>query len=170
MAGKFETSHEFDTDEKTFWEECMLNEKFNNGLFLDTLKFPGWKQLEQTDDGQKIHRKVKIDPPLTGMPGPLAKALGDKFSYVEEGTYDRATQRYTFTVTPSTMADKTKTTGVMWTEKKGDGKIVRHAKVDIEAKIFMLGKLIEDKVVGDLETTYEAAAAFTRQYVQNKKA
>ncbi|HEX7665905.1 MAG TPA: DUF2505 family protein [Polyangiaceae bacterium] len=169
MAGHFETQHEFDTDEKTFWEECMLNEKFNTGLFLDTLKFPGWTQLEQKDDGQKITRKVKIDPPLTGMPGPLAKALGDKFSYIEEGTYDRATQRYEFKITPSTMADKTHTSGAMWTEKKGD-KIVRHAKVDIEAKIFMLGKLIEDKVVGDLKTTYEAAAAFTRKYVESKKA
>lgn len=168
MPGDFETKHEFETDEKTFWEDCMLNEAFNTKLYVETLKFPGWKVLEQKDDGQKIFRRVKIDPPMTGMPGPVIKALGDKFSYVEEGTYDRATQRYSFKVIPSTMAEKTHTQGELWTEKAGEGKIVRHAKVHVEVKVFMVGKMIEDKVLGDLKVTYEAAARFTKEFVKNK--
>lgn len=167
MSAQYKATHEFDCDEDTFWEKCMMSESFNTALYVDSLKFPGWKVLEQKDDGQKITRKVRIEPPpITGVPGPVKKALGDKLSYVEDGVYDRATRKYTFQVTPSTMPDKTTISGELWTEKKGDNKIARHAKVDVEVKVFMIGKLIEDKVVGDLKGSYESAAAFTREFVK----
>jgi hypothetical protein len=165
----FTVKNEFDTDEDTFWEKCFFDEEYNRRLYTDTLKFPGWKLLEQKTEGTKISRRVQIDPPVTGMPGPVKKALGDKFSYVEEGTYDKATHRYTFKITPSIMADKTKTAGELWTEKAGDKKVVRHAKVHIEVKVFMIGGMVEEKLVGDLKESYAQAAVFTQKYLADKK-
>lgn len=165
MPGDYKATHDFDCDEDTYWEKCMFDESFNNALYLESLKFPGWKVLDQKDDGKTITRKVKIEPPLVGLPGPVAKALGDKFSYIEDGVYDRATHKYSFTVTPSTMGDKTTIKGALWTEKKGDKKITRHADVHVEVKVFMIGKMIEEKALSDLRNSYEAAAKFTREYV-----
>jgi hypothetical protein len=164
----FTVKNEFATDEETFWEKCFLDEEYNRRLYLETLKFPGWKLLEQKTDGNKIHRKVHIDPPVTGMPGPVKKALGDKFSYVEEGTYDKTTHRYTFKITPSVMPDKARTAGELWTEKLGDKKIVRHAKVHVEVKVFVIGGMVEDKLLGDLKHSYAEAAAFTQKFLAEK--
>jgi Protein of unknown function (DUF2505) len=164
----FTVKNEFATDEDTFWEKCFFDEEYNRRLYAEMLKFPGWKILEQKTEGNKIYRKVNIDPPVTGMPGPVKKALGDKFSYVEDGTYDRTTHRYTFKITPSTMADKTKTAGELWTEKLGDKKIVRYAKVHVEVKVFMIGGMVEDKLLGDLKSSYEQASAFTQKYLAEK--
>lgn len=165
---EFSVRNEFDCNEDTYWEHCQLDEDFNRRLYSEVLKFPGWKLLEQKKDGAKTIRRVHIDPPLGGLPGPAKKAIGDKFSYVEEGTYDPATHRYTFKVTPSTMGDKSKTTGELWTEKLGDKKVARFAKIHVEVKVFMIGGLVEDKIIADLKQSYEATAGFIKQYLAEK--
>ncbi len=163
----FSIRHEFECDEKTFWEKCTFDEEFNRRLFLETLKFPGWKCVQE-DDGQKIHRKVHVDPPIGNVPGPVKKAMGDKLSYIEEGTYDRGTQKYVFTAIPSTMADKTKTTGELYTEKLGDKRIVRIAKCKVEVKVFMIGGMIEEVILRDMKDSYNAAAKFTAEFLKEK--
>ena len=160
--------HEFDCDEDTFWEKVIFSEEFNRRLYLDILKFPGFKLLEQRDEGDKRFRRVHLDPPLGNVPAPVRKVVGDKLSYVEEGTYDKHTRRYEFNVTPSTMADKTRNTGVISTEKIGEKKIVRVARVDVQVKVFMIGGMVEEMILGDLKKSYEATATFTREYLREK--
>ncbi len=157
--------HELDCDEDTYWHGCVFNEEFNRKLYLETLAFPGYAG-ENVDGATTVTRKVRIDPPLTGLPGPVKKVLGDRFAYVEEGTFDKATKRYTFKVTPTTMPEKTKTTGELWCEKLGEKKIARFAKIKVEVKVFAIGGMIEDKILHDLKTSYDAAAKFTNEWVR----
>lgn len=166
MASTFTTRDEFDCDENAFWHKCTFSEDFCKKLYFDVLKFPGWKLLEQKEEGDFIKRRVHIDPPLTGMPGPVVKIIGDKFSYVEEGRFDSKANRYTFSVIPSTAAEKSKTTGVMWTEKLGEGRCVRHAKIDVEVKVFMVGGMVEEKIISDLKKSYDATARFIGEYLK----
>ncbi|MFO0670312.1 MAG: DUF2505 domain-containing protein [Polyangiaceae bacterium] len=171
MASTFTCRDEFDCSEHAFWHDCTFSEDFNKRLYFDVLKFPGWKVLEQKDVGDGVLvRRVHIDPPVAGLPGPVAKAIGDKFSYVEEGRFDPKKNRYEFSVKPSTAADKSKTTGALWTEPLGENRCVRHAKVDVEVKIFMIGGMVEEKIVSDLKKSYEATARFIGQYLKEKKA
>ena len=157
--------HELDCDEDTFWHGCTFNEEFNRQLYLETLKFPGYDG-SNVDSATTVTRKVRIDPPLTGLPGPVKKVLGDRFAYVEEGTFDKATKRYRFKVTPTTMPEKTTTTGEMWCEPRGEKKIARFAKVFVQVKVFAVGGMIEDKIVSDLKASYDAAAKFTNDWVK----
>ncbi|MFO0679639.1 MAG: DUF2505 family protein [Polyangiaceae bacterium] len=159
--------HELDCDEDTFWK-CVFDDEYNRRLYLERLQFPGYKILEQKDEATSILRKVHIDPPVAGLPGPVKKLVGDRLSYVEEGTFDKAKKRYTFTVRPSTLAEKTSTKGDLWTEKLGDKRVARLAKVTVEVKVFAVGGLVEDKIIGDLRASYEAAARFTNEYVKEK--
>ena len=136
--------HELDCDEDTFWHGCTFNEEFNRKLYLETLNFPAYVG-ENVDSAATVTRKTRIDPPLTGLPGPVKKVLGDRFAYVEEGTFDKATKRYSFKVTPTTLPEKTKTTGELWCEKLGDKKIARLTKISVEVKVFMVGGMVEDR-------------------------
>jgi hypothetical protein len=160
--------HEFDCDEETYWEKITFDPEFNRRLYLEVLRFPGYDLLEQKDDDDKRTRRVRIDPPLGNLPGPVKKAIGDKFSYVEEGTFDKTTRRYRFKITPSTMADKTKNFGELWVEKMGDKKIARVARVTVEVKVFMVGGMVEEKISHDLKHSYEEAAKFTREFLKEK--
>jgi hypothetical protein len=162
--------HEIDCDEDTFWSECVFNDDYNRKLYLETLKFPGYQVVDSRDLADTRTRTIKIDPPVTGLPGPVKKVLGDRFAYTEKGVFDKKTKRYTFTVTPSTMAEKTHTSGELWCEKIGDGsRITRIARIAVEVKVMMVGKMIEEKILGDLRTSYDAAAKFTNEYLAAKK-
>jgi hypothetical protein len=160
--------HEFECDEDTYWQKLTFDPEFNRRLYLEVLRFPGYTLVDQHDDEQKLTRKVHIDPPLGNLPGPVKKAIGDKFSYVEEGTFDKKARRYTFKITPSTMADKTKNFGELYCEKLGDKRIARVAKITVEVKVFMIGGMVEEKIMTDLRHSYDTAAKFTREYVKEK--
>ena len=166
MATQFKCRHEFECSDDVFWDKCTFSEEFCKRLYVDVLKFPGWKLLEQKDDGNILTRRIQIDPPLVGLPGPVTKLVGDRFSYTEEGRFDRKAKRYTFSVIPSTAADKAKTTGELWTEKLGDNRCARSAKVDVDVKIFLVGSLMEEKILGDLKKSYEETARFISQYLK----
>ncbi len=157
---------EFDCTADTYWDKCHFNADFNRELYLETLKFPGWKMLEQKTDGPRRTRRVRIDPPVTGLPGPVKKLVGDSISYVEEGTHDQATGRYAFKITPSTLPDKTNITGEVWCEKLDGDRIARICKIRVEVKVFAVGGLIEEKVMTDLKASYAKAAPFTNGYVK----
>lgn len=169
MAQEFTIRHEFDCSEETFWNETFLSEEFNKRLYLETLKFPAYQIVSQKADANgKVERRVHVSPPVQGMPGPVKKVIGDKFSYDEVGTYDPTSHRYTFSIQPSTLPDKTRCTGEIVTEKLGDKRVVRTAKMFIEVKVFMVGSMVEERLLADLKASYEAASRFTTDYIKEK--
>jgi hypothetical protein len=144
----------------------VFDAEFNKKLYIEALQFPVWKLLESKDDDAKLWRRVQVDPPIGNMPGALKKVIGDKLSYVEEGTFDKKAKRYSFKVVPSTMTDKTKVLGEMWVEKVAEKKITRFTKISVEVKIFMVGGLVEDRILADLRASYEKGTSFTNQYIK----
>ena len=162
---EIEMHHEVNTDEDTYWEKCVFDEAFNKELYEGALKFPGWTLLESKRDDATISRKVRVEPRVGDVPGPVKKVLGDRLSYVEEGTFDRKTKKYTFKVTPSTLAEKSKIRGEMWCEKKGDKKIVRHTRMSVEVKVMMVGGMVEQRILSDLRASYDEGTSFTNDYI-----
>ncbi len=160
--------HEMDCSEDTFWNKCIFDEEYNRRLFLDALKFPGFALLASTDDAERKTKKARIDPPLVGIPGPVKKAIGDRMSYVEDGVYDKKTKRYRCVITPSTFADKTKVTAELWCESLGEKKIARSVRVSVEVKVFVIGSMVEEKILHDLKHSYDVAATFTNEFVKEK--
>lgn len=159
--------HEIDTDEDTFWSKIVFDEAFNKKLYEGALKFPGWKLLDSKEDDAKIVRRVQVDPPVGDLPGPVKKVIGDRLAYTEEGTFDKKSKRYSFKVTPSTMADKTKVTGELWAEKVGDKKIRRMCRISVEVKVFMVGGMVEERIMSDLRNSYDNSTAFTNQFIKD---
>ncbi len=157
---------EFECTEETYWGKCHFDPEYNRRLYLEHLKFPDWRLVETKTEGDKTTRRVTLDPPVGNLPGPVKKLVGDKLSYTENGTYDQKSGRYTFTITPSTMAEKTKITGEIWCETLGEKRIRRNTRIHVEVKVFMVGGMVEDKVMGDLKSSYATAAPFTNEFVK----
>lgn len=157
--------HEIETDEDTYWSKIVFDADFNKAMYVDHMGIQ-WKLLDQKEDDAKITRKVHVEPPVGNLPGPVKKVIGDKLAYTEEGTFDKKTKRYTFKVTPSTMAEKSKISGEMWTEKSGDKKVIRHAKMHVEVKVMLVGGMVEERIISDLRQSYDKGTTFTNDYIK----
>jgi len=156
--------HEINTDEDTYWSKIVFDEAFNKAMYVDHLGIK-WTLQDQKEDDAKITRKVHVEPPVGNLPGPVKKVIGDKLAYTEEGTFDKKTKRYTFKVHPSAMAEKTKISGEMWTEKVGEKKVARIAKMHVEVKVMLVGGMVEERIISDLRQSYDKGTTFTNDYI-----
>jgi hypothetical protein len=160
--------HDFDCSEATFWQLTFLDQEFNRRLYLETLRFPVWKVLDQKVTDDTLERRVEVQPLVENLPSAVKKLMGDRFGYVEEGKLDRKQNRYRFRVIPSAMPDKTHISGEMRTERTGDARCRRIVEFSVEVKVMMLGKIVEQKTIDDTRASYDKMAVFLRQYLKEK--
>ena len=161
-------SHIFNCDADTYWTKIFLDPDFNRSLYLDGLKFPEYEILEERDTGNTVVRRCRVLP-KQDAPAVIQKAVGGKFSYVEEGTFDKTTKRYRFKVVTASMADKIHTDGEMRVEPAGDKRCKRIMDMNIEVKIFGIGGMVESFVSKSMQDSYDQAAAFTNKWIAEKK-
>ena len=164
---KFTISHEFNCDEDTFWR-TFFDKTFNDKLYKEHLQFSHYEVVEERDTPTEVFRKVKGTPKMN-LPGPVAKLLGNGFSYVEEGRLDKATKRWTWKMIPSALGDKLRNEGSMRIEKIGDSRIRRVAEITIEAKVFGVGGLIESSAEKQLREGWDASAPFFQKWIDAHK-
>ncbi|HKQ69409.1 MAG TPA: DUF2505 family protein [Polyangiaceae bacterium] len=160
--------HEFDCTEGTLCQVLFFDAEFNRRLYLETLRFPTWRILDQKITDDAMERRVDVQPLVENVPAALKKVMGDKFGYVEEGKLDRKTNRYRFRVIPSSMADKTTISGEIYSEPIGDKRARRIVDFNVEVKIMLVGKTIEQKTIDDTKASYEKMASFLRSYLKEK--
>jgi hypothetical protein len=163
--GKLTITHEINCDANTFWK-VFFDREFNLASYKD-IGFPHFEILSQEENDKQIVRKVKGSPPLN-LPGPVAKLLGPSFGYTEDGTFDKATQRWTWKMTPSTLADKLRQEGTLRIEPIGDKKVRRIADLFIEAKVFGVGGLIESSAEKELRSGWEKSAVFMNRWLAER--
>ncbi len=160
--------HIYNCSEDTFWDKIFFEADYNERLFKDALQFPEYNVVSSEDTDTQVKRVIDVVPKLGPMPGPVKKLIGDGLGYREEGVFDKKTKRYTVKITPNKMADKMTTTGEMWCEPAGDGKVKRIYKGVVVAKIFGVGGMVEKNIIGDMEKSYEIGAKFTNEYIAEK--
>lgn len=161
-------THEFACDETTYWEKCFFDEEYNRALFLGELGFPKWAVTKNEVTDATIKRRLEIEPKTGDIPGPMKKLIGEKMGYSEEGVFDRKTRRYTYSITTYAMPDKTKINGIFYVEKVGDKRIRRVCETRCDVKVFGVGGLVEDRILGDTRANFEAAARFTAKWIADK--
>jgi hypothetical protein len=164
----FRVAHDFECSASTYWEQVFFDEEYNRRLFHDELRFPEWRELEKKDEGTRIVRLVRAQPPIENLPGPLKSVVGDGAGYEERGVYDRGTQRYEATVIPNRLADRISVTLTMSTESLGEKRCRRVVAGSVTAKVFMVGALLEQRMIADLTRSYAKSADFTNRFVAEK--
>lgn len=165
---EFRAEHTFNCSEETFWTKLFFDDEYNRRLFLERLKFAGWKVTKHQEAGDKVERIVEAIPPIGDLPGPLKAVVGEGAGYEERGTLDRGAHRYTAEVVPNRLADKIHVRIEISTVADGPERCKRIAKGSVTAKIFGVGGLLEKKMIADLEKSYAKSAEFTNAFVAEK--
>ncbi len=163
--GKFTVTHEINCNVDTFWQ-VFLDKTFNEKLYLEGLSFPEFKILDQKETDTTITRLVRARPKVD-MPAPIAKALGPNFGYDEDATFNKAKKEWTWKMKPNTLADKLKQEGVCRATAVGDNKVRRVAELTIEAKVMLIGGLMESTAEKQLREGWDKSAVFMNKYLQS---
>jgi hypothetical protein len=164
----YEIRDSFDCDAATFWRVFFDNE-YSKALYIGHLKFDVFDIVSTEKDSEgNIKRRTKQAPHVE-IPAVAKKVIGDSTGFTEDGRFDAKTQRWTFTVTPATAADKVQTTGEMWCESRGEGRIERITRIDTKVKIFGIGGVVEGFIEKTTRTLYSQAAEFTRGWIRDHR-
>ncbi|MBT8467479.1 MAG: DUF2505 family protein [Deltaproteobacteria bacterium] len=149
-----------DCSEQEFWDRIFRCEKFNEYLY-EGLGFE--YELEEWNP-QTGYRRAKVRP-AQQMPRAVARVLGDRFSYIEEGTFDSLTATYRFIVIPSTIADRIRVKGTVSVEAVSPQQCERHVTLEIGADVLGLGLLIETYFAATTRAQYAKNAALVNDYL-----
>lgn len=164
----YEIRDSFDCDVATFWR-IFFDSEYSEKLYRGHLKFDVFEIVSlEKDSAGNIKRRTR-QAPRVEIPAVAKKVIGDSAGFTEDGRFDAAKQRWTFTVTPATAADKVQTTGEMWCESRGDGRIERITRIDTKVKIFGIGGVVETFIEKTTRTLYGQAAEFTRNWIRDHK-
>ncbi|NOU29340.1 MAG: DUF2505 family protein [Polyangiaceae bacterium] len=165
---KLELTHEIECSLDAFWSG-FFDPALNAKLFLEGLGFRDYKTVSQKETDDKIVRTTAVEPTLS-LPPALSKLLGSSFRYSEEGTFDKATKVWRWKLVPSAMADKIRVEGVLRATELGPEKVRRDIELQIEAKVFMVGGLIEETFQKQLSQGWTKGADIQNQWLRAQRA
>lgn len=163
MTARFTITHEINCSVETFWK-LTFDKELNTRMYREALKFPSFEVVEQRETDAEIFRRTQATPQLD-MPAAVQKVLGNGFRYAEETRFDKKAGRATFKGIPSTMADKLLTDGVMRAEAIGPNRTRRIVEVTTEAKVMLVGSVLESTAEKNMRDAYGKNAAFMNQWI-----
>lgn len=153
---RFTLTHTISCSEDTFWA-LYLDTEFTVRLITEGLGFEACRVEELRDDGATIHRTTVAQPKLE-LPDAVAKLLGPRLSYREEGTFDKARRTWEWTTHLAVLSDKIQLGGTMRTRPEGNDRCVRIADLWVRARIFALGGLVEKAAERNLRKGWQTSA------------
>jgi hypothetical protein len=156
--------HEIHCDEATFWQH-FFDKELCHRLYIEGLQFISYQTEQQDETAAKISRTVKIVPKLD-MPAPLAKAFGTSFRYKEQGEFDRASKVWRWKLISGTLADKIHIDGTLRAVPLGEARVAREVDISIEAKVFVLGGMIEETFRKQLHDGWNRSADVQNQWLR----
>lgn len=162
---KIDTTHTFPVTPETFWNQVYFNKEFNKTLYEKHINAESYELIEYNETPEEITRKIKVVPEQNA-PKVIQKMLSGKFSYEEEGRFDKKKQVYDFKIVPSVKADKIKVTGRVTAEPAGEGSVRRTISLDLKADIFGIGGQIEKFVGGQIKKGYDESYKFTLDWIK----
>lgn len=167
MTTRYTMTHEINCSVETFWK-LTFDKEMNTAMYRDALKFPSFEVAEQRENDAEIFRRT-VATPNVDMPAAVQKVLGSGFRYTEESRLDKKTGRATFKGIPSTMPDKLITDGTIRAEAIGPNRTRRIVEVVAEAKVMLIGSVLESTAEKNMRDAYNKNAAFMNQWIADKK-
>jgi hypothetical protein len=162
----FTVIHEVDADVATFWR-TFLDEAYNEALYTRGLGYE-YELLERHYEPTHLYRRrAKLIPNLE-LPPPVARLLGPRFAYVEEGTFDRFMRVWQWRHTPSALAGQLRSEGTVRAEPLHDGRCKRMCEVVLAADVLEVGPMIEAALEENIHGVLERSARFMNGWLQER--
>jgi len=159
--------HTYDCSQEVFWGQLFADEAYNRTLFIEDLHFESWRVVSSEERGGELHRVIEGVPSLGDLPSTLKRLLSEGAGYTERGVLNRAENRYRLEVTPRSLGSKLTITGELLTSPLGERSCRRTYIARVEARVFGVGGLIEQRLLDDIERSYVKAATFTNRWISS---
>ena len=157
---KLSLSYDWDCAPEAFWA-LYFDPEFAVRLHLEALGSTSAEILSQEGDlSSGLVRTLRYGqrPP---MPGPVRKLFGEEVSTTEVTTYEPAKSQASFTMTPGTMADKTRIDGAIVLQVEGDRTVERFG-LEARVKIFGAGPVVERFIESQARAMQDKAVVYMR--------
>ncbi len=164
---RFTMVHEFECSVDDFWGKVFFDRALNDGMFRKALAFPEYTLLELRETDAEVYRKVSVTPKMD-LPGAVAKVLGPNFRYTEETYFDKPTRKCTYKAIPSVLADKMTTEGAFRVEPMGPKRCRRYVDSVIEARVMIVGGLLESTAEKSVRDGYDKGAVYMNQWIREQ--
>lgn len=157
--------HTYGCSQDVFWDQIFPDDGYNRKLFLEELHFESWRLVRSEQRGDEIHRLVEAVPSLGDLPSTLKRLLSDGVGYEERGVLERSKHRYRLEAAPRSLRGKLNVSGELSTLPLGERSCRRIYIARVDANVFGVGGLIEQRVLDDIERSYNKAAVFTNRWI-----
>lgn len=107
----------------------------------------------------KVERTLRYGQ-TPDMPAAAQKLFGKEIISTEVGAFDPDSGRWTFDITPGTMADKTKMRGEMSLADNGDGTSTQTFTLEAKVKILGVGSMIEKVIEAQVKNGQQSSVAY----------
>jgi hypothetical protein len=134
-----------------FWTQ-FLDSAFILRAF-EAMGFPKYEILEVREEAGRVLRKSQGYPPIDA-PQVVRKIIGPSFAYVEDGQFDRGTKTWTWTVTPSVLADRSKIAGSLRVDELGPDRCRMNVDTTIDVKMLGVGGVLESTAHKSTESNW----------------
>jgi hypothetical protein len=159
--------HDFECSTDTYWD-IFFSPEFNRSLFVERLRFERWEITSTETLPHGFRRAVEAIPPAGNLPGPIKAILKRGTGYREEGEFHRERSRYELRALSYSLPEKLAVTGTVTVVAQGNG-CRRIYDARVVAKIFGLGGVLEQRVLGDMEKSLVRAAEHTRKWLAERR-
>lgn len=160
--------HTYNCSAEFFWDRLFFDDEYNQKLFIGELHFSSYEVVSRDDRGAEVHRVVRAAPPLGDLPSALKRLLSEGLAYEERGVLDRKTQIYRLQAVPRSLSSKVTILGELSTRPVSERSCQRVYIAKVEARVLGVGGMIEQRVLDDLEKSYNKAATFTNRWIAER--
>jgi hypothetical protein len=157
---KLTLTSEWDCTPDAFWA-LYFDLDFVIRLHLEGLGSTSAEVISQEGDlTSGLTRELRYGQ-RPNAPGPVRKIFGDEIISTEVTVFDPGTSTATFTLTPGTMADKTRLAGSIVLTSAG-GVTTETFSLEAQVKIFGVGPVVERFIDHQTREIQERSVAFMR--------
>ncbi|MCB9777499.1 MAG: DUF2505 domain-containing protein [Alphaproteobacteria bacterium] len=159
---QIELRHHFDAPPARAWE-ILFGDAYEDAVAQHSRIER--RILEDADKNGKRVRRIHVTPAQT-LPAAVSKLLGTgRLSYVLEEHHRADVQKMDFTVTVDALPDKVSVKG-SWSLTPSATGCDRLVTIDVTVRVPIVGRKIEEQVVGDLRKSYDDAAVFAQKWIR----
>lgn len=156
--------HEMKCSEERFWE-VFFDADFTRELILEGLDFASCEvDPFKEAPGDKRTRQMRVIPKID-VPAAVAKILGPKLGYTEDGTFEVKTERWNYELRLSVLSERIKMGGQVRIEAIDDTRCRRLSDLWVNVKIFGIGSLVERAAEKNMRDGWNRAAVWMNKWL-----
>lgn len=155
--------HELRCTPDRHWE-LFFDPDWTRELILGGLGFSKCEVGELDKAGDITTRQMRVEPKID-VPGPVARLLGPRLGYTEKGRFEETARKWTYQLVLSVLADKIRLGGEVTVEPQGDDRCTRVSNLWMEARIPLIGKLVEKAAEKNMRKGWDDSAAWINRWL-----